>query len=239
MIIKSDINLVGDFLGTLPAIIEKNQREKVQLIITGLKSSLISLIPKEIELVNEEILYDVKLDIHKAFAYANDRGLYMSQCYYQQLGLPTPFLKEKVFLEYRKQMTEVVDYVISPFSLSLPENQKVNKQVWQDMVDDNPNMLFALIGVEGIDDANLIEGKNVVKFFNRDLHFICNLLRNSDKGLISLVTGTAHLAFHLTVFNILFTNQLGVWGNNPEAFFVKDYIPSLTYEKNIKKLIKN
>lgn len=240
MIIKTEISLLGDFLGTLPALIEKNKKEKI-LLIASISDSLKKLIPKNIELIESDgfdYVPDVTLDIHRAWRLANEKGLYMSQCYFDQLDLQIPIIKEKVLLDYDKKMTQVVDYIISPFSRSLPESQKVSSKVFQDAVDDNPDILFALIGVEGMDDSNFINGKNVIKFFNKDLHYICNLMQNSTKGLISVVTGTSHLAFHLSVFNILFSNQGATWGNNPEALIIGSYIPQTTYEKNLKQYLK-
>jgi len=151
----------------------------------------------------------------------------MSQCYYPQLSLPTPKYPTKAKLFFNSNKKADVDYLISPFSRSLPQSQKIPNQNWQEFINLNKNIKFGVLGNSKYDPIDYIVGENVINIYDNTFEDLCSILKNS-KGLLSIVTGTSHLCFHLGVKNLLFTNQgINGWGINQEAFIKSDFIPTL------------
>lgn len=265
MIIVNGISLIGDFLGTIPALIHftrnwKGSISNVKIICNPCVAGLVSLLPEDVQtkivfdeaLANESTHLDrtfwaeryedfempVCLDIQRAFSEATGKRIYMGGAYYSQLLSDVKEVKAELIIKPPK-VVRAFDYVISPFSRSLPESQKVSREAWQAFVDAHADrdpeaknwIEFALIGTTKYDDPNFIKGPNVTPFFGRDWNQVGNLLL-STKALLSVVTGTSHLAFHLGVNNILFSNQGFAWGTNPKAIadktIVSKHIPTIT-----------
>jgi hypothetical protein len=101
-----------------------------------------------------------------------------------------------------------------------------------------PAHSFCIIG-HGRDERGFVTGNNVAEMYDEPLVKVINVMKNARKGLISVVSGPSHLAFHLGVKNYLLTNQQMTWGNNPEAISVWDAIPDLKTERLMEVLNSN
>jgi ADP-heptose:LPS heptosyltransferase len=221
MIIRNDNDLIGDFIGTIPAM----QAVDALYVIKPQMVELASMARIEYTIVQQ--LCDKEFDLHNAFAFAASHNLHMIQANFRELDLPVPRNIPRPELTVITEPVPVVDYVLSPFSRSLPESERWEK--WQELIDSMADKRFALIG--GMyDDEDYLTG--CLKIFNRSLNYISNVLLNS-KGLISVVTGTSHLAYALGVKNYLFCSQ-GAWGKNPEAIHLAN--GSIT-DVEVKKVI--
>ncbi len=232
--------LIGDFLGILPVVIELSKHENLHVNIHPEAESIFQLVPKKysIELQKQESdLYSktVELNVSIAFNISNEHNYYMSQAHFAYLGLPVPDKPPKAELEFEVTNEPAYDYIIAPFSRSLPPDQRWPKEEWQRLVDLMFDNTFCVIGHDR-DERNFVQGSNVVQMYNEPIVKVINILKQSRKGLISVVSGPSHLSFHLGVKNYLLTNQNMTWGNNPEAVKIYDYIPELKAERLIEIL---
>jgi hypothetical protein len=225
MLIKNDNDLIGDFIGTIPAM----QALDVTYIIKPNMVELATMAGIKYTTVQQD--YEKAFDLHRAFALSCKNNLHMIQANFVELDLPAPCNIPKPELIIREEQTEIFDYVLSPFSRSLPEDQRWQREKWQELIN-STDKTFALIGGP-YDDENYLTG--CVKIFNKPLNYICNLLLNS-KGLISVVTGTSHLAYALSVKNYLFCQQ-GAWGKNPEAVQLADKMISEIDVQTVKNIL--
>lgn len=225
--------LIGDFLGFIPVITELAKQDELHLAIHPESAPLFSLIPKKFNISQQQsVHYDkiLKLDAYEACKISRIHNYYMSQAHFAYLGMPVPKVPPKAELEYETLDVEPFDYILAPFSRSLPNEQQWPKEQWQKLVDQMPQYSFCVIG-HARDDPHFITGNNVTAMFNKPIVNVINILRKARRGLISIVSGPSHLAFHLGVKNYLLTNQQMTWGNNPDALQVRDYLPALTTEK--------
>ncbi len=239
LLVCSD-GLIGDFLSTLPVMAELAKHDELHLNIHPEAESIFHLIPKKYNIKlqeKESALYDriLELNISKAFDIANDHNYYMSQSHFAYLSLPVPQQPPKAELEFDLADGAVYDYIVAPFSRSLPPEQRWPKAQWQRLADLMPDHTFCIIGHDR-DERDFVTGNNVFHMYNEPLLKVINILKNAGKGLISVVSGPSHLAFHLCVKNYLLTNQNMTWGINPEAVCVCDYIPDLKAERLIEVL---
>lgn len=242
-IISTD-GLIGDFLGQIPTIQKLSEEEEVLVRIHPESKGLFSLIEndriRQGDFVGRE--YHIILNSSEAFQIAAKKNYYMTQAFMEQAGLEVSEVPPKAKLNFgqlvinQKRKKKIFpDYLVSPFARSLPLEQKWPKEKWQQLVDSLPNKLFGLLGNSKYDNENFITGKNVKNCFDMDFSLLCHFYLRS-KGLISVVTGTSHLAFHLGVKNILLTNQGMTWGNNPDAIRITDPIQNITVEQVIEKI---
>lgn len=225
MIIYNPNSLIGDFLGTIPAM----QAMNATYIISPVVKELASM--AQIKFHTHDGFYDKMFDLHKTFTYAAANNLHMIQAFFWDMGLNVPSCIPKPKLHIVPEKTPKVAYVLSPFSRSLPEHERWQKEKWQALVESMPETSFALIG-SWEDDHNFINAPNCIKIFGMRLNYVSNLLCNA-KALISVVTGTSHLAYALGVKNYLFFNQ-GMWGKNPDAVLLNDPIPDIPVQKVIE-----
>lgn len=250
MLIVNPISLVGDFLGTLPALIDfirHGGKKNVTVICNPVVEGLANLLQEDVKshfIFDADLSIDalqldrqfwaeryndyempVCLDLQRAFREATAKGLYMGAAYYGQLLRDVKSTKAELIVQ-PEALPFQANYVISPFSRSLPESQKIRRELWQELVDANPSSRFALIGTAKYDDPAFVTGPNVLPFFDHTWNVVGNLLKSS-KAILSVVTGTSHFAFHIATRNILFTNQATAWGNNPDAIRVTKHIPDL------------
>lgn len=242
LLIYSD-GLIGDFLGAIPTIIEFAKQDELHLKINPEADPLFKMIPKKYRIKlqeKEDALYDkvVELNISKAFTIANENNYYMSQSHFAYLGLPVPAIPIKAELEFESADLPVYDFILAPFSRSLPPTERWPREQWQRLADFLHTSSFCIIGHER-DEKNFVTGKNVTQMYNENLVKVMTVLKNARRGLISVVSGPSHLAFHLGVKNYLLTNQNMTWGNNPEAVWICDYIPELKAERVVVELKKN
>ena len=235
--------LIGDFLGILPLMIELAKQDDLHVRIHPEAEHLFNLIPKKynIKLQDEPpAFYDrvIELDISQAFDLSSSHNYYMSQSHFAYLGMPVPSPPPKAELEFDVADNSVYDYLIAPFSRSLPLEQRWPRARWQRLVELMPDHTFCIIG-HNRDERNFIAGDNVIQMYNEEIVKVMSVLVNSRGGLISVVSGPSHLAFHLGVNNYLLTNQNMTWGNNPDAITICDYIPDLKAEKLVEILNSN
>lgn len=260
MIIVNTIGLIGDYLGTLPAItdyIRKGNKKELKVIVPPQIRGLNELLPEEIQ---KHFVYDpeaynpedglalkreywaqkyndyempVCFNIHRAFTEAGQKGHYMGQAYYNQLLRPVGVAKAE--LSIQNEQVSQVDFVISPFSRCLPEEQKVKQSLWQQFIDSHPEYTFVFLGTTKYDPIDYLKGDNVKSYFDHTWNQVGNMILKS-KGLLSVITGTAHFSYHIGgTKNAIFSNQGFAWGTNPHSInnglvYNKKPIPQLTLE---------
>lgn len=239
-LLRCNDGLIGDFLGTIPVMIALSKEDALHVSIHPEAEPIFHLIPKKYGIrqqEKEEASYDrvLALDISAAFTISHQRNYYMSQSHFAYLGMPVPGHPCKAELEFDMVASPACDYVLAPFSRSLPEQQRWPRQRWQQLTSALPDHTFCIIGHDR-DERNFITGQNVMELYNHPLTSVISLLKNARKGLISVVSGPSHLAFHLGVKNFLLTNQDMTWGNNPDAVHITDPIPELTAESVMEVL---
>ncbi|MEO8108806.1 MAG: hypothetical protein ABI594_02185 [Ginsengibacter sp.] len=242
LLICSD-GLIGDFLGVVPVMIELAKQDELHLKIHPEAELIFQLIPKKYNIKlqeKEDAFYNkiVELNISNAFTIANENNYYMSQAHFAYLGLPVPAIPIKAELEFEAADVPVYDFILAPFSRSLPPTERWPKEQWQRLVNLLHSNSFCIIGHER-DERNFVTGKNVTQMYNENLVKVMTILKNARRGLISVVSGPSHIAFHLGVKNYLLTNQNMTWGNNPEAVRIEDHIPELKAEKVMQVLKEN
>lgn len=234
--------LIGDFLGSIPAIQALGKTDRLVVEIHPEAQKLVPLInnPDDIVFTTNPSGGSISHTLHSAtaFSIATSKDLYMSQAFFQQVGLPIPTTPPKASLKYDNVDVPIFDYIISPFARSLPDRQKLDRKIWQELVDSMPDKKFCVLGTTKYDDLWFITGPNVEPKYDFTFTYVANLLAKATEGLISLVTGTSHLAFHLGVKNYLINNQDFKWGTNPDARCLRHDIPSL-FPDTLRKFITN
>lgn len=230
--------LIGDFLGTIPAMQALAQQDRLIVEIHPNAQAIVPIISNPLNIIfttqPSGHSINVVLSSQEAFQIAVQNNWYMTQAFLAQASLDIPTTPPKADLIYSAVASPEADFILSPFARSLPPNEKWSQAEWQRLVDMQPHLTFCLIG-SSKDDPNFIKGHNVKVELGRPFNFICQLLKSS-KGLISVVTGTSHLAFHLGVKNYLINNQSMLWGTNPDAVNIRTDIPKLKAEEIIDKI---
>lgn len=236
MVLKNDIDLIGDFLGTIPAMVELSKQEPLHVIINDKVEGLFDLIPKKygIKRVYDKP-YDKAFDLHAAFKLASIENLHMIQSYFPFVGLPIPNNIPRPELEFDKtEPCTKYDYILAPFSRSLPPEQLWQQEKWVELVKSMPDKQFILFGNSKY-DTNFINEPNCVSVFDRPFDVVCNLIQQS-KAVISVVTGISHLCFALDKTNYLFFNQ-GLWGKNIDAICFDGLIPNISVDEVKSEII--
>lgn len=226
MIIRNDNDLIGDFIGTVPAmqalgadvIIKDHMAELFEM--TGLTRSY-SDMP------------DISFDLHGAFALAGRENLHMIQANYPFVGLPTPANIPRPILNVQDVECPVFDYIIAPFGRSAPAHEKWSLGKWQELINSQPDKKFCVVGVSQNDPIDILQNVHIA--FDCSMQLLCNLLQKSKHGCISIVTGISHLCYALNVKNYVLFNQ-GAWGKNPEASLIQKNIPDITVNDMINFL---
>jgi ADP-heptose:LPS heptosyltransferase len=239
-LLKCSEDLIGDFLGILPVMITLAKQEELHVSIHPDTEHLFKLVPRKYNIRLQEkdaAMYDrvLELDINSAFTISHQGNYYMSQSHFAYLGLPVPEHPLKAELEFEPADAPRCDYVLAPFSRSLPPEQRWPKERWQQLTTLMADKTFCIIGHDR-DERDYVTGPNVVQLYNSPVTTVISLLKKAGKGLISVVSGPSHLAFHLGVKNYLLTNQNMTWGNNPDAVKITDYIPDLKPERVVEIL---
>lgn len=240
--VQNKDGLIGDFLGSIPAMQALGKKDKLVVEIHPEAEKLVSLIsnPDEIVFTVNPSGGQIAHTIHSASAFpiATANNWYMSQAYFRQVGLEVPLVAPKAKLRYTKELVQYYDYIISPFARSLPDEQKWGKREWQKLIELMPNNKFCVIGTSKHDPSSYLKGDNVDHLYDSPFNYVCNLLEHAMCGLISVVTGTSHLAFHLNVKNWILNNQDFAWGTNPDGISIRDEISSLSPEK-VKEILES
>lgn len=268
-LIKNNEGLVGDFLGTIPVMQEIALRhDGADVIIHPEAEGLFNLISEDYKLNRvldtgvtnmsaNKISYEnhYKIDSSIAFGIGCQAGLYMSQAHFKYFGFDIPKKAPKADLKYIHNSyvsNHVCDFLVSPFARSLPEDQKWSKENWIDLFRLFPTKKFGILGNSKYDDPDYFidtrgavypEGSyskpdNIVNIYNAPFDTLCGIFKSVD-ALISVVTGTSHLAFHLGVKNILLSSQQMSWGNNPDAIRINKNVQDITVKEIVDKLWEN
>ncbi|GAO43784.1 glycosyltransferase family 9 protein [Flavihumibacter petaseus] len=236
VLLRNPDGLIGDFLGTIPAMIDVARIHQLDVVIHPEARELFDLIPKRYGITaidepgsNDGYDYHGTMDISAAFTLSHQKDYYMSQAHMELLGLWVSPQPPKAELDIPDIDVPVADFILAPFSRSLPSEQKWPAAQWQKLVDMHPDKTFVVIGHDR-DPRRFITGRNVLDAYAQPITEVCNLLKKARRGLISVVSGPSHLAFHLGVKNYLLTNQNMTWGNNPDAIQLRHQIPNMTAE---------
>jgi hypothetical protein len=177
-----------------------------------------------------------KLNSSDAFRRAAKYNLYMSKAFLEISGLipedygHIEFPKANLIYPDPIDGHPGYDFIISPFARSLPLEQKWSEEKWKQLIDLMPNFSFLILG-NSTHDKMFIEGNDRVTYmFDQPLPIVARMMKyHCRHGLISLVTGTSHLAFHLGVTNYILNNQSMAWGTNPDGTNIRfPDIPNLT-----------
>lgn len=225
MILKNNIALIGDFINTIPLMEELAKKEPIKVIYNQEAKHLYDLINPsvKVELI-EEGEEDIEIDINRAFAIACQSNLHMTQAYFGAVNMPIPDKPIKPNIVWPKEECEFVDFIISPFSRSLPVNQLLWPHQWFEIINHFKDRKILLLGNSKHDDPSMFFGfKNVEVFFDHPLGEVLNRMSNC-RALISVVTGTSHLSYPVGCKNILLTKQRkSGWGINPEAICIENF----------------
>lgn len=235
MILKNDIGLIGDLVNTFPLMYYLSKKEPLKVIPHPEAKGIYNLMNPSyrIELVEGEE-YDLEINILSAFSIARDNNLHMTQAYFASCGLPVPKTPIKPDLYWKKEECEYVDIIISPFSRSLPEKHKPTLSQWIEIIEAFPDKKILLLGNSKHDNPLPFLFDNVEIFFDNPLEVVLNRMNNCGV-LVSVVTGTSHLAYSVGCKNILLTKQgTSGWGINPDAICIENFETDL-----IIKTIKN
>ena len=233
MTLNNPVGLIGDFIGTIPAMVALAKAHGgLRVIIRPEIAELFGMIPKRHGIVRAEAgeAADLSLDLSAAFAHAAPRGLHMTQAHFHFLGLPVPIdTVPRPELEFPEMKMPALDYLLSPFSRSLPPEQLWPRERWVELVRALPDKRFGLIGADS--DEFFIQENNCEPMVGLDFYVLANLMRQTRHSLLSVVTGTSHLAHALGVNNMVFFNQGGPWGRNPDAVTLQKNIRDITVEE--------
>lgn len=224
---------IGDFLGLTPALIELSKSYNVFLDTPPKLDSLIELLkPNNIQRVQGDINFNrhIHVNLQGAFLRSIPPNWHMTQSFMHQIGFTVPLTPIKTQLSFPIIPTFLYDFLISPFARSIPTDEKWQQEKWQYLVNKLPDKRFALLGDSSVDNKNYVSGKNVDTVFDSSFQVLCNLFKNC-RCLISVVTGTSHLAYHLSVRNILLNNQNKAWGVNPEALKIHKRVINISVDE--------
>lgn len=228
MIFLNSVDLIGDTIGTLPAMMALSLTINDMLFVHSACPQVFKMIPKKydnivpisaLERIDTRI---IQVDLHGAFKIASENNLHMTQAYFEMFGLPRPETIPQPELEFKLEhsMPANMDYALAPFSRSLPDTERWPQEKWQELVDNNQNRKFVLYGNSNYDDPNFLKGLNLFPMFDHPLADVAFSLSNLKYGLISVVTGISHMAHAIGTKHILLHNQ-GAWGINPNALHIQ------------------
>lgn len=234
----NDIGLIGDSVNTIPAMIDLAKLNGSLRVIAHPESHwMYELIPKKynISLISKPTTFvGYSFDLTEAFAFSNANDLYMSQCHHHRFGLPVPVYPLSPELTIRDIGVTDYDYLLAPFGRSAGENERWPKEKWIELKKSLEKEGFK-VGVLGAGTNYPFEwGSNTQ--FGHPMVEVLNLIKKCRRGVISIVTGISHLCYAVDAKNYLLTNQLGAWGQNPDAVRIETYIPNITVEEVLEVL---
>lgn len=244
-ILLSDVPLIGDCLGTIPAVIALAQTvDKLVLVPHPARWDLAEMIPQKhgiqlggLHSANIDYTIRVGPDDTEAYFYAHENKLHMTAAHHHFLGLPTPPAPVRPELEFPDIAVPRYDYILSPFSRSLPEEQLWPAWKWAQLVGMLPKKKFAFFGNPQYDIPGqslvwhmLMVHKNVQPEFGRPLAELANIMQKSGP-CISVTNGISHLSFALGTGNILLFGQDTPWGKNPDATIIQGLVPDISVEQ--------
>lgn len=236
LVLTNDVPLIGDFLGTIPAMVELAKTvQKLYVIHRHEVRGLFDMIPQRnmFRRVFDErdkpsdFTIRVSPNDTQAYWYATKHNLYMTQAHFSFLGLPTPLHPVRPVLHCQLTKVPTYDYILAPFSVSLPGDQMWPRERWKQLVRLMPNHSFAMFGSK-TDDPNYLRAPNVTPEFGQPFAEVVNMMRNARYGVVSVVTGISHLAYALGVENCLLEHQDTAWGLNPDSYRIHRRVVDIT-----------
>ena len=233
-VLDNDIELIGDYLGTIPATLALATRGHVTMRVHPKVAPLAALLPKRYGIavvVSEERAKDAthRLDLFGTARWSNANGVYMTQGFFHNLGLPIPVVPPRATLELdeSKKVPIAGDVGLAPFARSLNATERWPRERWQALVDAFPDVRFLLYGDTRVDDPQYVTGPNVTPFFGYSIEQAALSIRDLKRCLISVVTGLSHLAFAVGQTNVVLSEQ-APWGKNPEAIKIERRVDTIS-----------
>lgn len=238
MIIENDIALIGDFVGSIPVMMELSKNEQLNVIASANNQYLFDLISKDYNIVRVDKpdfhITKYRFDLEGAFRLAsNPDRYYMSQAHFPFFDLPIPNAAPKAALNLEPLEHEPYDIILAPFSRSLPEDQKWQNQKWIEIVKSFPNLRFALMGTSK-HDKPFINENNCDIVFDLPLPKVAYVI-SKTRLLLSVVTGLSHISFAVDTLNLILELQ-GRWGVHPNAIRIHKNVETITTNEVINKL---
>jgi hypothetical protein len=203
---------IGDFLGTLPPILELTKSHEVYLQTVPALQEILPFLPPEIRLgthPHPDKTYTISIDA----AQSRWEQWHIPQAYYEQLDLPVPKECPTIPLNVPYKKVPTYDYVIAPYSVSLPWGHLWTSEKWDKLISSFPLHRFALIGSKT--DPKLGWHHNLKTYLGHPWLDVLNIIRNA-KCVISVPSAISHFTYALGTPHILFINQ-PAWSQNPEA----------------------
>jgi hypothetical protein len=241
--IENPVTPIGDALGTVPAMLavakncqENGEHLRVRWTPNPLAYWAYNLMPKKYDV--EWILSDDALEnpthqinLTTTAHYSSQHGLYMTQGFFKDVGLPIPSTPPRAELEVDESTKVGIlgDVGLSPFSRCLPTHEKWPQQQWQRLVDAFPDVRFLLYGDERYDDPRYVTGPNVIPFFGYTVQQLVISIRDLPKCVISVSTGTSHIAHAVQQKNILLISQ-GPFAKNPDAIKIERHVEGIAFD---------
>ena len=180
------------------------------------------------------------INIEEAFRFSLENNLYMADAHLVMNGYDIKHFthdQRKAQLNFSPKM-KYYNFLIAPFARSLPQDQKWQIEKWNELVRRFPDLTFGVLGNTKHDDPNAIQGDNVTPLFDNSLIDVAGYMKASKYGLLSVVTGLSHMAYHLSVPNYLLFNQDFAWGRNPDATVLHKKVDEITVDEFVN-LIKS
>lgn len=213
--------MIGDCVNTFGILRDLSKIEPLEVKHSAEAKWFYDLLPKELNIKSVDEVDDnaIELDLIGAFRYSEGYKYHMSQCYHQQFGLPTPSQPIKPELDVPNIEVPIYDYILTPFSRSLPEYQKWGLHRWQELSWDlNKNKYSTCIFGNSLYDPKI---NGLQMEYDRPMVEVLNMIKKCRKGVISVITGISHLSYAMDAKNCLLSGQ-GVtgWGINPNATII-------------------
>lgn len=240
MVLTSDIALLGDTINTWGIIRDLSLRGPVSVIIPQESKWFYELLSPTIKLsVKDDTKYsNGELNLTEAFIYGSKENYHMSQCYHAQFNLPTPKKPIRPELNVPDIEVPIYDYILAPFSRSLPEEQKWGLHRWQELSWklNQQGFTTCVFGNSKYDPQ--INGMQME--YDRPMNEVLNMIKKCRKGVVSVVTGISHLAYAMEAQNILLSGQGNSgWGINPDAFVITGRVNDFTVEQVLRVINEN
>lgn len=239
MVLENSIGLIGDLVNTFGILKDLTSSQNVSIIKPVETDWFYDLITPTVKFKYTES--DSKysdLDLGKAFQYGCANNLHMSQCYHVQFGLPTPEHPIRPELNVPDVEVPIYDYILAPFSRSLPEEQKWSLHKWQELgwQLEKQGYSVCVFGNSKYDQSTF----GLTNEYDRPMNEVLNIIKKCRKGVVSIVTGISHLAYAMNTKNILLSGQGDSgWGINPDGYIITGMVCDFTKEQVLRIINEN
>lgn len=227
MTISNPINNLGEFLGTIPIMVEMTRQTACEFIIHPTMREVFELIPKKYNVREYRgdrfVKADEELDLIRIYnkcKLAYEKNYHITQAFFEFFGLDTPTSAIRPQIEVERYRCYDYDFVIAPFSNRLSPQQLWDWRKWNEFCEIMEEYEFGILGMDFKNSTAIkmpIDRKNTHIIHSSPLAMNCNYLINSKFGCISVVNGMSSLCFALNVKNYILCNQYRNWNLNPES----------------------